>query len=178
MNDSVIILFDIPDYRIEHLRQEHIRALQGLLEKCTDYSELVTGLPPDSSSAQTLLVDHPEEKSLDDKYVIGVFNIEGELVGVLDVVRNYPVQHEWWLGLLLLDPQYRSKGLGRQVYYQFEQWVSRQGVQSIWLGVVEQNERACQFWRSMGFEPIERRQPIRMGNLENVVLVMKRSVSR
>jgi ribosomal protein S18 acetylase RimI-like enzyme len=176
MGDADLIPFTIPGYHVKYLQPEDSSVLQVLLERSSDYSQLVTGLPPEPSSANTLLVDRPEGKTLDDKFVIGIFNDPRELVGVLDSIRDYPGRHDWWLGLLLLDPKYRNKGLGKQVYCAFEGWVSQRGAQNIFLGVVEQNRRAYQFWQGMGFETVERRRPSRFGNSENVVIVMRRSL--
>lgn len=96
------------------------------------------------------------------------------IIGVLDVIRDYPASGGWFVGLFLIDPMYRQQGLGRKMYQAFEQWAMRRGARQIGLGVVEQNTRAYDFWQRLGFEEQERRPPKRYGNKENVVIVMKR----
>jgi RimJ/RimL family protein N-acetyltransferase len=170
-------LFKVPGCHVKQLQPEDTPALQALLEKSSDYSQLLTGSPPRSSAAASLLTDTPEGKTPNDKFVIGLFTETKDLIGVLDVVRNYPAQHDWWLGLLLFDPQARGQGLGQHVYRAFEAWVSQQGAQRVYLGVLEQNQRAYQFWNRMGFEALEKRPARRFGNVEHVVIVMLRTLT-
>ena len=175
MTDS---LFKLPGYLIKYLRSEDTIDLRTLLEKCADYSLLVTGSLPKSSAAPSLLVDRPDGKTLDDKFVFGIFTRQKELIGVLDVLRDYPAQHDWWLGLLLFDPRVRGQGLGQRVYGAFEQWVSRQGARCVYLGVVEENHRAYQFWQMLGFEEVKRHEAMRAGNAKHVVIVMLRVLTK
>ncbi len=165
-------LFEVPGYRVKQLLPEDMAALQTLLERSSDYSQLVTGLPPGPSAAYSLLTDGSPEKTPDDKIVIG-FSTEGQvLIGVLDIVKDYPAQNDWWVGLLLLDPAYRGLGLGQRVFRGFEQWARQHDAQRIHLGVVEQNQRAYRFWKTLGFEVVERRPTKQFGNAEHVVIVM------
>lgn len=170
-------LFAVPGYQIKLLQEKDLAAIQNLVERCADYERLITGLPPDASSAQKILVDLPEEKSRVDKLVIGIYAGSIDLVGILDLIRDYPRKGDWWLGLLLLDPDYRNKGLGKRIYWTFEAWAARWGAQSIYAGVIEENERAYKFWQGLGFETVDVRPARRFGTLEQVVLVLCREVN-
>jgi RimJ/RimL family protein N-acetyltransferase/SAM-dependent methyltransferase len=166
------IPFKIPGYQARRLRSEDTAILQTLLENCSDYSLLVTGSPPTSSAATSLLVDCPEGKTSNDKLVLGLFTERQDLAGVLDVIRDYPAQGDWWMGLLLLAPAYRGQGLGQRIYHAFECWVVGQGARGIYLGVIEQNQRAYRFWQNAGFEPVERQPTRHFGQTEHVVITM------
>ena len=172
------LLFEIPCYQVIRLGPETIPALQGLLERCADYSYILTGEKPSATAAENLLSDTPPGRTAADKAVIGIFYEEEKLVGVLDAIHAYPAEGCWWLGLLLLDPTRRNKGLGRQVYQAFEQWVCQLGAKQIYLGVLEENERAYRFWQSMGFEIVERQAPRRIGKKEQIVITMVHYLSR
>ena len=171
-------LFEIPGYQVRLLGNETLPALQGLLERCGDYIQLVTGSLPSSKAAENTLADCPPGRSCEDKAVIGVYNDEGSLVGVLDVVRDYPTDDCWWVGLLLVEPTLRSRGLGRRIFQAFEQWVGQLGAKYILLGVVEDNERAFQFWQSLGFEVVEKQLPSQFGEKEHIVITMIHYLSR
>jgi ribosomal protein S18 acetylase RimI-like enzyme len=123
------------------------------------------------------LAECPPGKTLMDKSVIGIFDEEQVLFGVLDAVRNYPAQDDWWLGLLLLDPAQRNKGLGNRIYQAFEHWVGQQGGRRIYLGVIEENQKAFRFWKRMDFEIVETQPSRFFGNLSHVVVVMIRNLS-
>jgi GNAT superfamily N-acetyltransferase len=112
-----------------------------------------------------------------DKFVIGFSTIDQSLFGVLDAIRDYPTPKDWWMGLLLLDPAQRNKGLGRRIYQSFEYWVRRQDARHIFLGVVEANQKAFQFWQTMGFELVEREPGRQFGDPGHVVLVLQRKLT-
>ncbi len=178
MTQSYEALFELPGYLVTLLQAENCADLQALLERNPDYFQLVSGLPPNPSAAYSLLTSLPEGKTLDEKLVIGISTGNQTLIGVLDIVCNYPAQNEWWIGLLLLDPAYRRKGLGGQIHRAFEKWAIQYGVKRIWLGVIDQNQDAYRFWQKAGFEPVERRPPSRFGNVEHVVITMRRTLAR
>jgi ribosomal protein S18 acetylase RimI-like enzyme len=126
--------------------------LQAFFDRCRDYFELVTGQPPSPTEARELLGAAPRGKSLDDKFAIGLFDAPGHLVGVLDVIRDFPRAAEWYLGLLLFEPTLRGRKLGDRVYHRLEEWVRAQGGQAIHLVVEEVNPDALRFWERMGFQ--------------------------
>lgn len=75
-------LFRVQDYPATHLQPEDSAVLQGLLENCTDYFDLVDGLPPAASEAQGLFADKPPTKTLEDKFLIGLWNPVQKLFGL------------------------------------------------------------------------------------------------
>jgi GNAT superfamily N-acetyltransferase len=168
--------FTVPGCQVKLLQGEDLPAIQELMERCADYERLVTGLPPDPASAQKILVDLPEGKSRVDKFVIGIYAESADLVGILDAIRDHPRKHDWWLGLLLLDPDYRNRGLGKRIYWTFEAWAARRGARNICAGVIEGNEPAYKFWQGLGFEMVELQPARRFGVLEHAVLVIRRVV--
>ena len=126
--------------------------LQAFYDRCRDYFELVTGQPPSPTEAAELLAAVPRGKSADDKFVIGLFDAPGHLVGVLDVIRDFPKPLEWYLGLLMFEPTLRGQKLGERVYHRLEEWVLAQGGTALHLIVEEVNPRALRFWQRMQFE--------------------------
>lgn len=169
--------FDIPGYHVRLIGTETIPKLQGLLEKCADYNLLVSGNPPSATAAQSLLTECPPGRSIEDKVVIGISTTDARLVGVLDAIRGYPRAECWWVGLLLIDPSYRNKGLGRLIYQSFEQWAGQLGGKYILISVIEENEGAYRFWQSLGFEVVEKQPPRQLGNKNQVVITMMRCLT-
>ncbi len=86
-------------------------ALLALFEACEDYFEAVTGLPPAPGDVQSLFYSLPEGADWQDKHVL-VLEAAGQLIGVVDAVLRYPDQHSCAIGLFLLHPDQRRKGLG------------------------------------------------------------------
>lgn len=158
--------------RLDEGREEE---LQAFYEECRDYVELVTGAPPGPDEARQLLRALPRGKGREDKFVIGLFDAPGHLVGVLDVIRDYPEARDWYVGLLLFGPSSRGRRLGERVYRRLEEWVRAEGGRSLHLVVTEENPRAIEFWRRMGFEVHGMGKQI-LPNKENVFLRMRRDL--
>lgn len=127
-------------------------ALQRLLERCADYELLVRGSPPAAEAAQELLEACPAGHPLEKKLVFGLER-DGELIGALDLLRDFPEPDDWYLGLLLFEPQSRSGGLGERVVTALRGWISAQGGRAIRLAVHDLNEDGARFWLRMGFQP-------------------------
>jgi GNAT superfamily N-acetyltransferase len=133
------------------LDEQRTAELQAFFEGCSDYFELVTGQPPGADEAADLVRSVPRGKGPEDKFVIGLFDAPGHIVGVLDVIRDFPKAGEWYLGLLLFEPTLRGKKLGDRVYHRLEDWVRAQGGAVLHLIVEEVNPGALRFWQRMGF---------------------------
>ena len=149
--------------------------LQQFYEQCRDYFELETGEPPGPREADDLLRSLPRGKSQADKFVIGFFDAPGHMVGVLDVIRDYPAAGNWYLGQLLFGPSSRGRHLGERVYRRLEDWVQAQGGKAIHLIVQEQNPGALRFWKRMGFAERGMGKQMRKGH-ERVFLRMTRDL--
>lgn len=130
-----------------------VEELQVLLERCADFEILVTGARPGPTAAEDLLLDTPEDHPLRDKFVIGVWTDQG-LTAAIDLLRHFPQEHVWYVGLLLVAPESRGQGLGAQVVEALVDWIRRQGGRALRLVVQEQNPRALDFWRARDFQPL------------------------
>lgn len=159
--------------RLDESRRDELQAFYG---HCADYFELITGQPPGPNEAAELLQSLPRGKTQEDKFVIGLFDAPGHLIGVLDVIRGYPKPAEWYLGLLMLAPTWRGRKLGERVYHRLEEWVRACGGAAIHLIVQEQNPGALRFWRRMGFE-VKGMGKQQLETRENVYLRMTRELS-
>ncbi|MEQ8221930.1 MAG: GNAT family N-acetyltransferase [Candidatus Eremiobacterota bacterium] len=170
------ILFEGESYFVRHLESEDGDDIQSLCENCSDYFELVTGLPPGPSEGQNLFFSLPPGRDLSDKIFAGIFDRNEKLFGLMDVIRDYPQAGVWHVGLMLLHPEKRGKGLGRDIYKSFEKWARNSGANTIRLGVAEQNEGAVKFWTRAGFDVVEKRKPEKTGNKMSVIIVMTRPI--
>jgi hypothetical protein len=169
--------FDIgtQDYSVHQLLFEDSEAIQELLEKCLDYMLLVEGHPAGPNSGEEEFQDVPSGRSPDDKSVFGIVNQKNDLVGLLDILRWYPDETAWWIGLLLFVPEVCSQGIGQKIIVEgFVEHVRASRVQAIMLGVVEENKLAYKFWSRMGFEFVLKTEPRQFGGKTQTVNVMRR----
>jgi ribosomal protein S18 acetylase RimI-like enzyme len=156
--------FQFENLTIKNLPLDDIENLQKLFEGSKDYSMLIEGRLPRPNDAQDLLRALPDGKSLKDKFVLGVYK-ENILAGAIDLIKDYPEQDIWFIGLLLLSPEYRNKGLGSKIYRKLrEELIILGKTKAIRISVAEQNSNALNFWRKLGFIEIYSKLQTREGN--------------
>ncbi|WP_296540260.1 N-acetyltransferase, partial [Rhizorhabdus sp.] len=73
------------------------------------------------------------------------------LYAIAAILRDYPRDGTWYLGFMIVDAAQRGRGVGRSIYSTVESWAAARGATEIRLAVLEANEAAERFWRSLGF---------------------------
>jgi steroid delta-isomerase-like uncharacterized protein len=171
-------------YAFTSLTPQEFPLLQTLCELCTREIEQSThlqpgltmehvlGHAPGPSMAWELALALPAGKGYEDKLLLGIFARSDRLIGVLAAIRDYPVPGEWWLGLLMLEPAQRGRGLGENICRAFEHWARNAGARYLRLVVSAQNRRGHHFWQRLGFEELERRVRKLSDGQESEVIIM------
>lgn len=75
------------------------------------------------------------------------------------------------IGLLMIDPKERGKGLGKVLHKFIKDYVLMHKADKLRIGVVEENTNATGFWKSLGYDEIKRVN-MSYGYKDNVVVVM------
>ena len=148
-------MFDADGFRVVRIQREDeaaMRELQELLERCSDYYELHEDAPPRASAAADEFDMIPAPYTRDDLFVLGFYD-EDRMIGEITLVRGYPKPAEWWVGLFVIDPEYRNRGAGRRICEATFRWI---GAGTIVMAVDERNPRGEKFWRSLGFNETRR----------------------
>ncbi len=172
MNADIAFPIDLLYYSVRFLSPADSSLLQDLYDRCLDFMLLVDGHPAGPNEGEKAFTDVPPGISLANKLMFGIVTQQNELVGVLDVVRDYPEASVWWIGLFLLAPEVRSQGAGQKIIQGFVDFTRNFGVQYVMLGVVEENVRAFQFWSRVGFSLLRETEPQKFGEKTQVVKVM------
>jgi len=133
---------------------EHWRAeLQALLERCGVDVALLLGTVPAPEAAARILIELPPGRTYEDKFVVGVFDAEGRMAGVLVVVRDHPGPAEWTVEIVLVAPDQRCRGLAGAMLARLETWVRSEGGKAIHLETRRFNPGGAGFALRAGFEP-------------------------
>jgi RimJ/RimL family protein N-acetyltransferase len=135
------------------------------------------GGSPSPTAALDEFTAIPEGKSLDDKYMLGIFDAQDELIGLIEGMRNYPEDGSWWVGLIMLAPAHRCKGLLYPLARGFEQWVAMQGMNYVMGSVVEANRKVLRLWQQMGFEVIHQVEREQLNPKSHSLYVIRRKVA-
>jgi GNAT superfamily N-acetyltransferase len=129
-------------------------AVQELLEASADYYRRCFGMPPTEHEAESELAALPTGATPVQKRVLGVEGGNGELLGMVDEVADWPAPGTLMLGLVLLRPEARDAGLGSSLMDSLEsEWRDR-GFARVRVGVVGANEGSLRFFRRRGFSDV------------------------
>jgi GNAT superfamily N-acetyltransferase len=162
--------------RIERNEPRARAALQALLERCADYMTLEDGAPPGPNAAADLIEALPPDRTHEHKHLLVLAPGAGEpLVAVIDVVRDFPGERDWFVGLVLIDPAERGRGLGAALMADLEEWLRSQGALASYLAVLERNPDAQRFWTRQGYQLIDRRVRV-TGTREDPVFRMRKAL--
>lgn len=161
----------VPGFRIKHLLIDDLDNILALLKQCPDYFVMESGHPASDSDARAILMDLPCGKTLDDKTVLGL-ETNGRLTAVLEVLKDYPEPGTAWIGLLLIHPNFRGRGLGREIVSSLSAALQPAGVREIRLGVLDENISGLDFWQKLGFRQIAVKPNRQFGSKTHKVIVL------
>jgi ribosomal protein S18 acetylase RimI-like enzyme len=150
---------------------DQARLLQ-LCQSCAAFYELIEGQPPGDETAAEILGPLESKYARGIKHVWGVEK-EGALIAVAELLEGYPSAHDWYIGLLLVAPEHRRRGVGAQLCAAIVRWMGRRGASVVRLVVHQQNAGARTFWERQGFA-FERETFKRSGRLEGPVWILAR----
>ncbi|MEU9402122.1 GNAT family N-acetyltransferase [Streptomyces sp. NPDC048242] len=107
---------DVPGERVlvREVRPRDEGPLLRLFEECEDWFLAATGLPSGPGDVQSLFYALPPGADPEAKALL-VVERNGEVAGVIDAVRDHPERGAVAVGLFLLAPWARGRGLGRAV---------------------------------------------------------------
>jgi ribosomal protein S18 acetylase RimI-like enzyme len=125
-------------------------AITTFCQQCGAFFSLVAGEARAADTALQLLEARPRSVDVTRKHVIG-FERGGALIAIVDLLEDYPDEANWYVGLLLLSPDERGRGLGTAIWTAIETWIRGEGGSHARLIVQEQNPDAARFWRTVGF---------------------------
>ncbi|MGW2636139.1 GNAT family N-acetyltransferase [Streptomyces sp. NPDC001348] len=109
-------MVDVPGERV--VVREPVPADEGplldLFEACEDWFVAATGLPSAPGDVQSLFYALPEGARPEDKVLL-VVERDGVVTGLVDAVLDHPEPGVVSVGMFLLAPWARGRGLGRAV---------------------------------------------------------------
>lgn len=133
------------------LTKKDFPLLQVLLERCSDYLTFQDDEPVKLSAAEDLFDARPDGVEEKDKVLLGILKDHEQLVGVFDLIKGYADPITLSLGLMLLEPSVRGRGIGNKAYKVLEEWAVSQQFNRVRLGVLFGNEKGLSFWKRMGY---------------------------
>jgi len=98
---------------IRDLVPEDERDVNAVFDASQDWFTAATGQPAGPGDVQSLFYALPEGAAFEDKRLL-VITADEQVVGVVDAVLHHPEPGTCSVGLFLLHPAHRRRGLGRR----------------------------------------------------------------
>jgi len=150
-------------------------ALQEMFHRAADYFEIATGAGPAPDEAERAFVGGPPTKSVSDKQTIGVFDDAGALVGVLDAIPDFPSEGTCTIGMLLLDPAARGRGVGGAALAAFEAWMTHRGTRQFRTAIVTHHAEGLAFLRREGYAEVSRLEGYGRGAARSTIVFLEKA---
>ena len=178
----MVIPSDLPSSPIQDLSVVDLGlggelALQEFFEANPQYFLSVHGIPPQPNEAHDEIYDElPAGWPYTHKYVFGYQDLDGKMVGMVNVVSDLLAVGVWHVGTFIVATDRHGKGDAQVLYSSVEEWCRNGGAQWMRLGVVEGNARAEAFWNRTGYAQVAKRDGIAMGQKVNTIRVMAKAL--
>ena len=167
---------ELREYTIRLAEPSDEAQIQTLFESDPDYFRLVQRAPPGPVEARDLLSELPEGKDHRDKFVYIGFDHNAIMAVVIDLLRDYPSDQTWFVGLIFVAPERRNMGLGTRVIDAICEHVRDQGGQVVRLGVDRGNVRARALYERAGFHFIYERERAYASGFKSIIDVLERAL--
>lgn len=129
---------------------KHRQDALDLARRARDYVALEVGRAPDAAYIDDFFNTTPPEVDRSNLHHFGIRK-HARLTGMLAIAEGYEQPDDWWIGLLLIDPAFRSKRIGRNVVKDIRKRAHRRGINALKLSVLYANPRGLKFWLREGF---------------------------
>jgi len=162
---------ELDGYTSKLLGMDDLEDIKKLYNECEAYFIIEQGKPATDTDAENILSVLPPNKSIEDKFVIGVYNTSSSLVAIVDLVKDFPEKGEWMLGLLLISTHQRGRGLGKAINAELIRMIQKENGKKIRVGVISNNELGLMFWKSQNYFKLKESTYVNNG-VENTLIVM------
>jgi GNAT superfamily N-acetyltransferase len=154
------------------LRADEVPLLQALFDANPAYFQTVNGRDANPGEAQVEFDElPPPHLPFRARWMLGVFDDAGTLVGVVLVLSDLGAPGVWHLALFLLATTLHGSGSAAPLHAAMEQWAIADGARWMRLGVVKTNARGRRFWERCGYRTVRVRENMDTGGRLNDLLV-------
>ncbi|MBW4828304.1 MAG: GNAT family N-acetyltransferase [Clostridiaceae bacterium] len=84
-----------------------------------------------------------------------LISINGQDIGIIDYVMNYPDEDTVYIGLFIIHGDFHRQGYGSAFVEEFAINMRKRGYCRLRLGVLKENKNGFEFWTRMGFKVVK-----------------------
>lgn len=132
-------------YSSRYLDNADYSDIQISINKCSDVFKNIIKTPKD------ILDFFPNKIISQDKFLVGLFDPNEEIIGLIHIIKDYPKENNWFLDIFVLNPENRNQGLGKIIFDDIEEWILDLNAKSISINI-SKNTISKSFFKSLGFK--------------------------
>lgn len=155
-------------YKIKKLNYNDCDAILNLYNSNPKYFKYCPPNPTIKTIKEDLTIT-PNNVSGDNKYFLGFYN-DNELIGVLDLITNYPNNETCFIGLFMIDNKYQNKGIGSIIIEEICNGLRDANYKYVKLAYVINNIEAERFWIKNNFKQTNQSKDV-ANNLDVIVCI-------
>lgn len=87
-------------------------------------------------------------------YGMTIQEINGDVIGFMDLYHGYPDSETVWIGMFVIDKKVQGKSYGKEVIQTICNQCKEYGWKAVGLGVYLKNWKGLRFWNNNGFHKI------------------------
>lgn len=140
---------------IEKITVDNIEKYEELFYSNEDYYILTDGQPATKETCVETIEYCPNDFPKENVYNIGV-SYSGKPVCVLFILYGYPDERTVYIGLFLMNEEFKKQGIGTKVIKALFDSCANTVIQKICLSVQDNNIAGNRFWKNLGFEVVNR----------------------
>lgn len=148
-----------------------IRSLDPVLDRtlvdavflaAADYVRIERDADPGPEVTDEFFTDTPPGCDPAQNLRIGLFDSD-RLLAIADTGFGYPAAADAFLGLLIVRPDARGRGVGTRLLRHIEDAARARDCKALYIGVLEANPRGRAFWEREGFVTHLTDRPVTLG---------------
>jgi len=139
------------DFEILAVTNQNFNQIFEVYETNQDFFMLTNGRKTTIESSINDINALPPNCNIEQKIYVSVWE-KDTIVGVLDLIEQYPEKSCFWIGLLLVHGNLHGKKIGSRIVHAIITAAKAAGYKSAQLGVIENNINGINFWYKHGFE--------------------------
>lgn len=135
-------------YSSRYLDKSDYSDIQIAINKCSDVLKNIVNIPED------ILDSFPDKLISQDKFLVGLFDLDEEIIGFIHIIKDYPHEYNWFIDIFVLSPENRNNGLGKVIFDDIEEWVLDLNAKSFTINI-SKSIKSESFFKILGFKKLD-----------------------
>ncbi len=145
--------FHLSEFVIEKITIDNVEKYEEIFFCNEDYYILTDGRTATKEDCVETIEYCPNNFPKENVYNIGV-SYYGKPVCALFALYGYPDEKTVYIGLFLMNEEFKKQGIGTKVIKALFESFSNTVIEKFCLSVQDNNLSGCNFWKKLGFEVV------------------------